>query len=192
MSTMICMFIAIHHYSLVFLETPEISLLKYMNCLSAPGLAWQACLKKTKVELELLANIDMLLMVEKGIRGGIYQGIHRYTKANKKYVKSYVKSIESSFIEYLVANNLYGWAMPQKLPKNGFKWVKNLSQFNESFIGNYDENSDIGYFLKVDINYREKLFNLHKDLSFLPDFLSLKTSLKSWISIKKSTQSNSI
>ena len=82
--------------------------------------------------------------------------------------------------------------MPQKLPKNGFKWVKNLSQFNESFIGNYDENSDIGYFLKVDINYREKLFNLHKDLSFLPDFLSLKTRLKSWISIKKSTQSNSI
>ena len=82
--------------------------------------------------------------------------------------------------------------MPQKLPKNGFKWVKNLSQFNEIFIGNYDENSDIGYFLKVDINYREKLFNLHKDLSFLPDFLSLKTSLKSWISIKKSTQSNSI
>ena len=54
--------------------------------------------------------------------------------------------------------------MPQKLPKNGFKWVKNLSQFNEIFIGNYDENSDIGYFLKVDINYREKLFNLHKDL----------------------------
>ena len=186
------MFIAIHHYSLVFLETPEISLLKYMNCLYAPGLAWQACLKKTKVELELLANIDMLLMVEKGIRGGIYQEIHRYTKANKKYVKSYVKSIESSFIEYLVANNLYGWTMPQKLPKNGFKWVKNLSQFNESFIGNYDENSDIGYFLKVDINYREKLFNLHKDLSFLPDFLSLKTRLKSWISIKKSTQSNSI
>ena len=82
--------------------------------------------------------------------------------------------------------------MPQKLPKNGFKWVKNLSQFNEIFIGNYDENSDIGYFLKVDINYSEKLFNLHKDLSFLPDFLSLKTSLKSWISIKKSTQSNSI
>ena len=82
--------------------------------------------------------------------------------------------------------------MPQKLPKNGFKWVKNLSQFNEIFIGNYDENSDIGYFLKVDINYREKLFNLHKDLSFLPDFLSLKKSLKSWISIKKSTQSNSI
>ena len=86
----------------------EIYELDPAHFLSAPGLAWQACLKKTKVELELLANIDMLLMVEKGIRGGIYQEIHRYTKANKKYVKSYVKSIESSFIECLVANNLYG------------------------------------------------------------------------------------
>ena len=70
---------------------------------------------------------------------------------------------------YLDARNLYGWAMSQKLPVNGFKWVKNLSQFNESFIRNYDENSDIGYFLEVDIDYPEKLFNLHKDLPFLPE-----------------------
>ena len=114
--------------------------------LTAPGLAWQACLKKTKIELELLTNIDMLLMVEKGIRGGICQAIHRYAKANNKYMKNDVKSIESSFIEYLDANNLYGWAMPQKLPVNGFKWVKNLSQFNESFVRNYYEKNDI--FLK--------------------------------------------
>ena len=68
---------------------------------------------------------------------------------------------------YLDANNLYGWAVSQKLPVNGFKWVKNLSQFNKSFIRNYDENSDIGYFLKVDIDYAEKVFSLHKDLPFL-------------------------
>ena len=122
---MICMFIAIHHYSLVFLETPEISLLKYMNCLSAPGLAWQACLKKTKVELELLANIDMLLMVEKGIRGGIYQAIHRHAKANNNCKKNYNKGIISPYLMYLDAKNLYGWVMSQKLPVNGFKWVKN-------------------------------------------------------------------
>ena len=67
-------------------------------------------------------------------------------------MKNYVKSIESAFIEYLDANNLYGRAMSQKLPVNGFKWVKNLSQFNESFIKNYDENSDVGYFFKVDID----------------------------------------
>ena len=59
--------------------------------------------------------------------------------------------------------------MFQKLPANGFKWVKNWSQFNESFIRNYDENSDIGYFLEVDIDYPEKLFNPHEDLPFLPE-----------------------
>ena len=152
----------------------EIYELDPAHFLSAPGLAWQACLKNTKVELELLTDIDMLLMVEKGTRGGICQAIHRYAKANNKYMKNYNKDIISSYLMYIDANNLYGWAMSQKLPVNGFKWVKNLSesnsiQFNESFIRNYDENSDIGYFLEVDIDYSEKLFNLHKDLPFLPE-----------------------
>ena len=91
------------------------------HCLPAPGLAWQACLKKTKVELELLVNIDMLLMVEKRIRGGIFQAIHWHAKANNKYMKNYDKDIKSSYLAYLDANNLYGWAMSQKLPVNGFK-----------------------------------------------------------------------
>ena len=109
----------------------------------------------------------MLLMVEKGTRGGICQAIHRYAKANNKYMKNYNKDIISSYLMYLDANNLYGWAMSQKLPVNGFEWViQNLSQFHESFIRNYDENSDKGYFLEVDIDYLEKLFNLHKDLPF--------------------------
>ena len=137
--------------------------------LSAPGLAWQACLKKTKVELELLTNIDMLLMVEKGIRDRIYQAIHRHGKANNKYMKNYNKDLISSYLMYLDANNLYGWAMSQKLPVNIFKWAKNLSPFNKIFIRNYNENSDIGYFLEVDIDYSKKLFNLHKDLLFLPE-----------------------
>ena len=101
---------------------------------SAPGLAWQAYLKKTGVKLELLTNYDMLLMVEKGIRGGICQATHRYAKANNKYMKNYDKSIKSSYLAFLDANNLYGWAMSQKLPVNVFEWVKNLSKFNEDFI----------------------------------------------------------
>ena len=138
----------------------------------APGLAWQACLKKTKVELELLTDIDMLLMAEKGTRGGICQAIHRYSKAKNKYMENYDKDIISSYITYLDGNILRGWAMSRKLPVNGFKWVEKISRFNEIFIKNYNENSDIGYFPEVD--------------------KTLKTSLKSRISVKKSTQSNSI
>ena len=88
---------------------------------SAPGLAWKACLKKTKVKLELLTDTDMLLMIEKGIRGGMCQSTYRYAKANNKYMKNYDKNQESSYLEYLDANNLYGWAMSIKLPVNGFK-----------------------------------------------------------------------
>ena len=83
----------------------EIYELDPAHFLSAPGLAWQACLKKTGVKLELLTDIDMLLMVEKGIRGGICYAIHRYAKANNKYMKNYNKDMESSYLEYLDANN---------------------------------------------------------------------------------------
>ena len=77
--------------------------------------------KKTEVKLELLTDVDMLLMVKKGIRGGICHAIHRYAEANNKYLKNYDKNKESSYIQYLDANNLYGWAMSQKLPVDGFK-----------------------------------------------------------------------
>ena len=88
-----------------------------------------------------------------------------------KYMKNYNKDIISSYLLYLDANNLYGWAMSQKLPVNGFKWVEKsrLSRFNEIFIKNYDENSDKGYLLEVDVDYPKKLFDLHKDLPFLPE-----------------------
>ena len=99
----------------------EIYELDPAHFLSTLGLAWQVCLKKAKVELELLTDIYMLLMVEKGTRGEICQAIHRYNKANDKCIKNYDKNNESSYIEYLEANNLYGLAMSQILPINGSK-----------------------------------------------------------------------
>ena len=120
----------------------------YFVC--APGLAWQACLKRTRVTLELITDYDMILMTEKCVRGGIRQATHRYAKVNDKYMKNYNKNIASSYIEYLDANNLYGSAMSQKLPINDFKWIKKerSTKFNEDFINNYDENGNIGYTLK--------------------------------------------
>ena len=85
----------------------EIYKLDSAHFLSAPGLAWQACLKKTRIKLELLTNINMLLLVEKGIRGGICHAIHRYVEANNKYMKNYDKNKESSYLMYADANNLY-------------------------------------------------------------------------------------
>ena len=107
-------------------------------------------------------------MVEERIRGGICHSIHRHAKANNKYMKNYDKNYKSSYIQYLDANNLYGWAMSQKLPVNGFKWIEDTSKINEQFIKNYDENNDKGYILEVDVKYPKKLHDLHSDLPFLP------------------------
>ena len=110
----------------------------------------------------------MLLMIDAKIRGGMCQSVHGYAKANNKYMKNCNKNIESSYLMYLDENNLYGLVMSQKLPVNGFKWKNDLSRFNEDFIKNYNQNSDIGYFLEVDAEYPKKLYDLHKDLPFLP------------------------
>jgi len=91
---------------------------------SSPGLAWDACLKKTGVELELLSDPDMLLMVEQGIRGGVSMISKRYAKANNKYMgEKSDPNEELRFIQYLDANNLYGWAMSQPLLVRDFKWM---------------------------------------------------------------------
>ena len=141
--------------------------------LSARGLAWQACLKKTEVKLELLTDVDMLLMVEKGIRGGICHPIYRYAKANNKYMKNYNEDEEKSFLQYLDDNNLYGLAMSQKLPLNGFKGEKNMSRFNKEFIKNYHDDSNKGYILEVDVKYPKNIPGLHEDLPFLPDRMKI-------------------
>ena len=147
------------------------------HIISLPGLAWQACLKKTNIELELLTDYDMLLMVEKGIRGGICHSIQQYAKANNKYMKNYNNNEQSSYIQYLDANNLYGWAMSKKLPTNGFKWIDN-NEINEDFIKNYNENNDKGCILEVDVKYPKRLHELHSDLPFLSERMEVNKCKK--------------
>ena len=156
----------------------EIYELDPAHFLSAPRFAWQACLKKTEVKLELLTNNDMFLMIKKGIRGGICHTIHRYAKANNKYMKNYIKSKESSYIQYLDANNLYGWAISQNLPVDGFKWKKNMLKFNEDFIKNYYEDIDKRYILEVDVKFPKNLHDLHSDLPFLPERVKISKCSK--------------
>ena len=141
--------------------------------LSAPGLAWQAASKKVEVKLELLTDIDILLMVEKAIRGGISHAIHQYAQANKKYMKDYDKNKESLYLKYWDVNNLYGWAMSQTLPVNNFEWIEDTSQFNEDFIKSYNEEIGKGYFLEVDVQHLEKILQLHNDLPILPERMKL-------------------
>ena len=98
-------------------------------------------------------------MVEKGIIRGICHSIYQYTKANDKYVEDCDKNKESSYIEYWDVNNLYGWAILQKLSVNNFEWIKDTSQFNKDFIKSYNEESDEGYFLKLMFNILKNYMN---------------------------------
>ena len=137
--------------------------------LSLPGLAFQACLKITGIKLELISDVDMLLMIEEGIRGGICNSVFRHHKANNKSMKDYDENEESSFLIYADCNNLYGKAMLEKLPVDGFEWVEDLSTIDEYFIKNHDEDSNVGYFIKADIKCSKELHSLHSDLPFLPE-----------------------
>ena len=146
--------------------------------ISLPGIAWQASLKKTNVELELITDYDMLLMVEDGIRGEICHAIKRYAKANNNYMKDYDENKDYSYIQYLDTNNLFGMAMCEKLPIKGFKWMDDISMINEDFVKSYNKNSGKGYILKVDVDYPCQLQNLHSDLPFLPERMVVNKTKK--------------
>ena len=115
----------------------------------------------------------MLLAVEKGAQGVIYHSINRYAKAIDKYMKDNDKNKESSYIQYWDVNNLHGWVMSPKLPINNFEWMKDTFQFND-FIKNYNWESDQEYFLEIDAQYLEMLFELHNDLPLLPEKMKIK------------------
>ena len=122
----------------------------------------------------------MLLMVEEGIRGGICHSIHRYAKANNKYMKNYNNNDESSYIQYLDANNLYGWTMSKKIPVNGFRWLDSdkINEISEEFIKSYNKNDYKGYILEVDVRYPKRLHDLHSDLPFLSERMEINKCKK--------------
>ena len=128
----------------------------------------------------------MLLMFEKGIRGRMCQAICRYAEANNKYMNNYDKNKGSSYLLYLDANNLYGYAMSKKLPIRNFKWLDkhDISKFNDELIKKYDENSDKGYIFKVDIECLKHIRILHSDLPFLPERMKINKSTKLFCNVE--------
>ena len=129
---------------------------------TSPGLSWDAMLKMTNIKLELMTDIDMFQFIEKGMRGGISYIANRYGKANNKYMREYNENAPSKYIMYLDANNLYGWAMSQYLPTGDFKWLTE-KQINKINLAQYNEDSNKGLLLEVDLEYPKELHDLHND-----------------------------
>ena len=134
---------------------------------TSPGLSWDALLKKTGEELELFTEVEMHMFVERGIRGGISMVSKRHAKANNPLVSGYDESKPNSYIMYLDANNLYGWAMSKPLPKSGFKWKRVMP--TEEEIMNKKENAKKGWILEVDLEYPAELHKKHNSYPLAPE-----------------------
>ncbi|KYM93403.1 hypothetical protein ALC62_15993 [Cyphomyrmex costatus] len=130
-----------------------------------PGFTWDAMLKHTSVKFELLTDIDMVMFVERGIRGGLSQCSGRYARANNRYMQAYDLSEPSSYLMYYDVNNLYGWAMCQPLPHVDFAWVDDEQNFDYTVVA---LDSPTGYILEVDLEYPRRLHDAHADLPFCP------------------------
>ena len=130
----------------------------------SPRLAWPACLKHAGIRLELLTDPDILLLFEQGISGGITQVVRKYASANNKYMgDKFNPNEDTTYLQYLDMNNLYGWAMSQPLPTGRFKSV----DVNPNEISESATRTDKGYILEVDVSYSRELHNPHNDLPFM-------------------------
>lgn len=137
---------------------------------TAPGLSWDAMLKYTQIELELLTDFEKVAFIRAGIRGGVSQCSNRYAKANNEFMEDYDKDKLKSYLTYFDANNLYGWAMSQCLPVGGFEWVNIDTNFDVS------ENAEYGFILEVDLEYPVELHDLHSDLPLCPENIQIGNS----------------
>ena len=138
----------------------------YFSC---PGFARDAMLKMTDINLELITDIDMYQMIESSLRGVVSYIANRYSKSNNKYLSDYDKNKESSYLMYLNANNLYGWAMSQPLPTGRFKWLK-----EDKWDDIFKNKEGNGYFIECDLEYPKELHDLHNDYPLAPEKLIVK------------------
>ncbi|XP_077258284.1 uncharacterized protein LOC143895192 [Temnothorax americanus] len=130
-----------------------------------PGYTWDAMLRYTGVRFELLTDIDMVLFVERGIRGGLSQCSLRYARANNRHVPTYDSSQPDTYLMYYDVNNLYGWAMCESLPYANFQWLDDPENFDVTTV---PPNGDVGYILEVDLEYPGDLHDAHADLPLCP------------------------
>ena len=148
---------------------------------SAPGLSWDALLRMTGVNLDLISDLDQQLFIEKGMRGGISTITHRHAVANNKYMKNYNPKVESSYLIYLDANNLYGWAMSQSLPTGDFRWIpsEDFEDPEDFILENYTNDTRKGVVLEVDLEYPEQLHDLHNDYPLAPEKILVEDNMLS-------------
>ena len=142
-----------------------------LHYITGPGLAWDAMLKMTGINLELITDIDMQLFIEKGLRGGISYIAHRHAEANNKYMKNFDIDKLISYIMYLDANNLYGWAMSQPLPYRNFRWVESNNVI--------PKRKGVGHIYEVDLEYPEELHDLHNDYPCAPEKIKVTDDMLS-------------
>ena len=145
-----------------------------LHYVTSPGLAWDAMLKMTKINLDLITDIDMQLFIEKGMRGGISYIAHRHAEANNQYMKNYDPLKVLSYIMYLDANNLYGWAMSQSLPYRNFRWGDAKADIFKKVKGT-------GKIYEVDLEYPDELHNLHNDYPCAGERIKVTDEMLSFI-----------
>ena len=140
---------------------------------TSPGLAWDAMLRYTGIKLQLLTDPDMVLMIERGIRGGVSMITKKHAQANNPYnAETYDRSKPNTYLMYYDANNLYGWAMSESMPEKDFAWCTQ-QELDNLDVTRLDKDSTTGYFLEVDLDYPPELHDLHSDYPLAPEQLQI-------------------